>query len=92
MSSQDHPHSAPFLTREQLCQQLNERGYPISLGYFNRLCLPSQGLGPPIVKWFLDRPLYDLEAGLAWAEARCTPCKPGHRPSRRPVRPAAAAG
>jgi hypothetical protein len=72
-------HPSPFLTREQLCRQLNDRGYPISLGYFNLLCLPSQGLGPPVAKWFGPRPLYDLEAGLAWAEGRCKPCKPARR-------------
>ena len=80
--SQDSHSSSPFLTREQLCQQLNDHGYPIPLSYFNLLCLPSQGLGPPVAKWWGPRPLYDLDAGLAWAESRCTPSKPGHRPAK----------
>jgi hypothetical protein len=69
MSSQN----PQFLTREQLRQQLNDRGFVISPGYFNQLCLPSQGLGPPIARWWGSRPLYDLESGLAWAEGRCKP-------------------
>jgi hypothetical protein len=77
MSQQD-PHSSPLLTREQLRQQLNERGYVISAGYFNYLCLPSRKMGPPIDRWWGARPLYDLAAGLAWAEGRC---KPAHRPA-----------
>jgi hypothetical protein len=83
MSSQDPQSSSPFLTREKLCRELNKRGYPISLGYFNLLCLPSRGEGPPIARWFGPRPLYDLEAGVSWAESRCSPSKP---------RPAKAAG
>jgi hypothetical protein len=78
MSSQDQAHSSPYLTREQLRRRLNDRGFPMSHGYFNYLCLPSQGLGPPIAKWWGARPLYDLEAGLAWAEGRC---KPAQRPA-----------
>jgi hypothetical protein len=79
--SQSHPvHSKPLLTREQLRLRLNDHGFPITYGYFSQLCLPSRGNGPPIAKWWGARPLYDLEAGLAWAEGRC---KPGDgRPAR----------
>lgn len=62
---------ARFLTREELRQQLNDRGYVISAGYFNQLCLPSRGKGPPVARWWGSRPLYELGAGLAWAEDRC---------------------
>jgi hypothetical protein len=72
------PHSSPFLTRAQLRQRLNDRGFVISPGYFNYLCLPSQNQGPPIARWWGARPLYDLEDGIAWAEGRC---KPAQRPA-----------
>jgi hypothetical protein len=77
LSNQSEVVKTPLLTREQLRQRLNERGYVISAGYFSRLCLPSRNMGPPIETWWGSRPLYDLEAGLAWAEGRCKP--PGHR-------------
>jgi hypothetical protein len=63
----------PLLTREQLRQRLNARGYPISASYFNKVCLPSVSAGPPVAKQWGKRPLYDLDAGLAWAESRCRP-------------------
>jgi hypothetical protein len=62
----------PLLTREQLRLRLNERGYVISASYFNKICLPSVNGGPPVVKQWGKRPLYDLEAALAWAESRCS--------------------
>jgi hypothetical protein len=49
----------PLLTREQLRRELNARGYVISASYFNKICLWGK------------RPLYHLDAGLAWAEGRC---------------------
>jgi hypothetical protein len=61
----------PLLTREQLRHELNARGYVISASYFNKICLPSVNKGPPPVKQWGRRPLYDLETGLAWAENRC---------------------
>jgi hypothetical protein len=61
----------PLLTREQLRLRLNERGYVISASYFNKICLPSVNEGPPPAKQWGKRPLYDLDAGLAWAEGRC---------------------
>jgi hypothetical protein len=61
-----------LLTREQVRQRLNERGYPITASYFNKVCLPSRNAGPPVAKLWGKRPLYDLNAALAWAEARCT--------------------
>ena len=63
---------APLLTREQLRERLNAHGFPISASYFNKVCLPSVGGGPPVAKQWGKRPLYSLDAALAWAEARCT--------------------
>lgn len=63
----------PLLTREQLRQRLVAHGYPISPSYFNKVCLPSVNAGPPVAKQWGKRPLYDFEAALAWAEARCRP-------------------
>jgi hypothetical protein len=67
---------APLLTREQLRHELNARGYPMSASYFNKLCLPSIGAGPPIARQFGKRPLYRLDDGLAWAESRCRASAP----------------
>jgi hypothetical protein len=66
------PTKSPLLTREQLRQRLNASGYPITASYFNKICLPSVNAGPPVAKQWGKRPLYDLESGLAWAEAKCT--------------------
>ncbi len=63
---------AVLLTREQVRQRLIDNGYPISASYFNKVCLPSRNAGPPVSKLWGRRPLYDLNAALAWAEARCT--------------------
>jgi hypothetical protein len=60
-----------LLTREQLRQRLNAAGYPISASYFNKVCLPSVGGGPPIAKQWGKRPLYKLDDALTWAEQRC---------------------
>jgi hypothetical protein len=65
--------TTPLLTREQLRQRLNSQGYPISASYFSKICLPSVNAGPPVAKLWGKRPLYDLEAALAWAESRCRP-------------------
>jgi hypothetical protein len=67
-----NPEPAPLLTREQLRQRLNARGYPMSVSYFAKLCLPSVGGGPPIAKQWGKRPLYNFDDALAWAESRCT--------------------
>lgn len=61
-----------LFTREELRQQLKQHGYPVSASYFNKICLPSRDAGPPVAKLWGRRPLYDLNAALAWAEARCT--------------------
>jgi hypothetical protein len=61
------------LTREQLRQRLNAAGYPITASYFAKVCLPSVGGGPPVARQWGKRPLYEWDAGLAWAEARCRP-------------------
>lgn len=64
-----------FLTREQVRQRLNERGYPLKASYFNKLCLPSRNTGPPVAKWWGKSPLYRLEDALAWAESKCRPAR-----------------
>jgi hypothetical protein len=63
--------AAPLLTREQVRLKLNERGYPLTASYFNKISLPSVNAGPPAAKWWGKRPLYRLDEALAWAEARC---------------------
>ena len=59
-----------LLTREQLLQHLNDRGYPVTASYLNKACLPSINAGPPVAKYWGRRPLYHLDAALAWAEVR----------------------
>jgi hypothetical protein len=63
----------PYLTRVQAAQFLNAQGYPITRKYFAKLCVPSNGQGPPVNKWFGQRALYTPEDLLAWAESRCKP-------------------
>jgi hypothetical protein len=65
------PTTPALLTREQLRLRLNERGYPLSQSYFNKITLPSVNAGPPVAKWWGKRPLYHLEDALVWAESRC---------------------
>lgn len=66
----------PLLTREQLLHELNARGYPMSASYFTKICAPSRNEGPPPAKKWGKRPLYDLDAALAWAESRCKSSTP----------------
>lgn len=68
--------SKPRLTRKQLGERLRERGYPIGNSTLNKLCAPAIGEGPPIAAWWGNRPLYDEDAGLAWAEARLRLTRP----------------
>jgi hypothetical protein len=74
------------LTRAQSVKFLNERGYPISLTYFDALCAPgSGGLGPPSLGRFGNRCLYrpsDLEA---WAQARLVPAENANDQGRAAV-------
>lgn len=62
-----------YLTRDQLLERLNARGYPLKASYFNKMCLPSRNAGPPVAKWWGKRPLYNFADALAWAEHRCQP-------------------
>jgi hypothetical protein len=56
-------------TRRELGAKLRELGYPISNSKLDKLCAPSVDQGPPVDAWFGPRCLYDLEVGVAWAEA-----------------------
>jgi hypothetical protein len=66
------PTPEQLLTREQLRLKLSELGYPLTESYFQKICLPTFNAGPPVAKWWGKRPLYYLEAGVAWAESRCS--------------------
>jgi hypothetical protein len=61
------------LTRVQSVQFLNDRGYPITKRYFEKLSVPSSGQGPRVDAWFGGRALYKPEELLNWAEGRCKP-------------------
>jgi hypothetical protein len=58
------------LTRKQLAEFLTASGYPISYSVLNKLCMPSNGQGPPVDVWWGARALYHPDTGLAWAESR----------------------
>jgi hypothetical protein len=59
--------------RAELGAELRARGFPISISKLNKLCAPSVNQGPPTSGWWGPRPLYDLDAGIAWAEALLRP-------------------
>jgi hypothetical protein len=65
----------PRLTRQQLGEFLRGHGYPIGNSTLVKLCVPSINEGPPVSAFWGNRPLYDPDAALAWAEARCHPTK-----------------
>jgi hypothetical protein len=43
-------------TRKQLAARLRELGYPLGDSTFDKLCMPSVGLGPPIAGYWGKRP------------------------------------
>jgi len=66
------PSEKLYLTRGELAQYLTANGYPISKSTLDKLCAPARKEGPAPAKRWLGRPLYQPEAGLAWAESRTT--------------------
>jgi hypothetical protein len=74
------------LTRKELAAFLrDEHGYPVGDSTINKLCAPTVNEGPPVVGWWGNRPLYDPDEGVAWAEARL---KAVRRANSAPVGPA----
>jgi hypothetical protein len=67
--------SKPRLTRKQLGEQLRKLGYPIGNSTLAKLCAPAISQGPPVAAWWGNRPLYDEDEGIAWAEARLRPTR-----------------
>jgi hypothetical protein len=61
-----------------LCAHLRSLGYPISNSTMNKLCAPAVNAGPPVDGYWGDRPLYDPDKGVDWAEGRLRskPLKP----------------
>jgi hypothetical protein len=64
------------LTRQQAVEFLNSHGFPIKPRYFEKLCVPSGGVGPRIDAWFGNRALYLPDDLMAWAQGRCRPGAP----------------
>jgi len=62
--------SKPRMTRKELAEFLREHGYPIGNSTLVKLCCPAVGQGPPVAAWWGNRPLYNPDDGIAWAEAR----------------------
>jgi hypothetical protein len=70
--------SDPLMTRVQQHKYLNDDLHlPISLPYFNKICLPSRNEGPPVDIWFGSRPLSRRSTVRAWAESRCSKTRGG---------------
>ena len=68
----------PRLTRMQLGEHLRNLGYPIGNSTLVKLCAPSIGQGPPVAAWWGNRPLYDPDEGVAWAEGRLRHVQPAN--------------
>jgi hypothetical protein len=62
-----------YLTRDQLVEFLNARGFPVKKHAFHKLAQPSVGQGPPIAGYWGKRPLYRPDTSLKWARARLRP-------------------
>jgi hypothetical protein len=60
----------PRRTRKQLGERLRELGFPIGDSTLAKICAPAIGQGPPVAAWWGNRPLYDEDEAVAWAEAR----------------------
>jgi hypothetical protein len=58
------------MTRRQLAEFLTANGYPISLSYLEKMCAPAIDQGPPTSAWWGNRPLYDPDEAIVWAEGR----------------------
>ncbi len=56
-------------TRAELGAELRARGFPISNSKLNKMAAPAVNQGPPVDSWWGRRPLYDIGAGVAWAES-----------------------
>ena len=68
----------PRLTRMQLGEHLRNLGYPIGNSTLVKLCAPSIGQGPPVAAWWGNRPLYNPDEGVAWAEGRLRHVQPAN--------------
>ena len=75
-------------TRKELGAELRALGFPISDSTLNKVCAPSVNQGPPIAGWWGRRPLYDLDAGIVWAEARPRPADEAPKRTPRAAPPA----
>jgi hypothetical protein len=69
----------PLMTRQQLLEHLNKSGYPIGESTLDKLCMPSNGGGPPVRVWWGKRALYDSDEAIKWAEGRCRPATPSQQ-------------
>lgn len=58
----------PLLTRKQLIDYLQARGYPVALSTLNKWC--SAGEGPPVECFWAEKALYEPSKVLLWAESR----------------------
>jgi hypothetical protein len=59
-----------YLTRRELVEYLNSRGFPISISTLHKLSMPSRGEGPEPAGCWGGRHLYRPDRALAWARAR----------------------
>ena len=59
------------MIREDIARWLTAQGYPISVRYLAKISGPAIGQGPPVARWWGQRPLYRPAEALEWARARC---------------------
>jgi hypothetical protein len=59
-----------FGTRDVLRDFLLAHGFPITRGTLDQWCAPARHEGPPIKGYWGRRPIYNLQEGLVWAQAR----------------------
>ena len=64
------------MIREDIARWLTAQGYKISPRYLAKISGPAVGMGPPVARWWGQRPLYRPAEALAWAQARCRPHSP----------------
>ena len=71
-------------TRSELLLFLREKGgIPLAKSTLDKLCSPAIAAGPPVAAWWGNRPIYDFDEGMAWAQSRLRSTR---QPPAKPTR------
>jgi len=57
-------------TRRQVAEFLTANGYPLTKSVLDKLSMASVGRGPPVAYFWGNRPIYDFDEAIRWAESR----------------------